>query len=1050
MYTCTFQKRTGLLAQRVKKPFSVIHTSSLANINQAYSPEKKTSKPATKSNGKNTAVSIVERSTSETKQQLGRREQTQRKENLNVNAPNYRGAANDKFKAPLLENCEMIGAAKTTEIHKAPKAPGGNRKKMRRSNTYSEVSGLGLVVPIIHNEEVTGHKDTSILDIDECDISIIAAETQKLPTSELPSFMDENEICSKVRNIQEPSFLITEQVTETKTSTVFESVTQLKQAHDQYTTSTADLEPSFLVENKAVGNMKNENDFQDSLDTDSNRPPIEEPSFLVSDDKPRRFLRRQSSPFATENVEPASKDLNGDYKIPNSKPSKRKSWNRDAIQQSHILAQLKSFEIECSASDVSNEEEGIGTSVDRRETFVASTTSPRFSMPATGRIHRGTFVVNSKKQKLLQSQKSFEGNPFRTSFTVLNDPFDKPNQLPSKSHVTAVLMEEEDSGSIPHNTVKSCSNQEPSFLIEEQVTETKASLVFESVTQLKQAHDQYRTSTADLEPSFLEQHMKNDLQDSLDTDNNRPPIEEPSFLVSDDKPRRSLSRKSGPFATENGESASLKLLRGVKKMSSKPAKSAKRKSWNRDTSQQSPVLAQLKKLRSFIHDKSLEIENSGSESSNEDQNILVDSREAVVRSVSSPTSAMSIKFVTDSTKHKLLESQKPSEASPRRTTFTVVDIRTSKPSKLPTESNQPMAIMEEDIEGSILAESVNDLNNAANQEIDDGKNVEESGQGCKKYSVDSLENDSFQVHNISPQMIQCHEDEFTSKTTLTVTKVRSSDALLENFAKQKNLVTTALFQQQATAEEDCNHHSYVNKGDTTSSQNSTFEVSADKSILVKEADFQSTPHHLPTSPSLNHSRPSTHTVAQHKVVNMSNIATKQLFVPELPINAETPTLDEFGMSQENENKNGVSDYSSPSANTRRRTLSAKRKSTSRLSVAAVEEMAHIDVKVEAQTIANKGFDQTDAETDQKQNGAEGLFFIPFDKSDSDSKTERRDLVTKPDPRQYLKKRSNSETQRLDVQPKKVCSVHTASAAFTTVTRGVRQTTKLQGKLCYHL
>ena len=408
MYTCTFQKRTGLLAQRVKKPFSVIHTSSLANINQAYSPEKKTSKPATKSNGKNTAVSIVERSTSETKQQLGRREQTKRKENLNVNAPNYRGAASDKFKAPLLENCEMIGAAKTTEIHKAPKAPGGNRKKMRRSNTYSEVSGLGLVVPIIHNEEVTGHKDTSILDIDECDISIIAAETQKLPTSELPSFMDENEICSKVRNIQEPSFLITEQVTETKTSTVFESVTHLKQAHDQY-----------------------------------------------------------------------------------------------------------------------------------------------------------------------------------------------------------------------------------------------------------------RTSTADLDPSFLEQHMENDLQDSLDTDNNRPPIEEPSFLVSDDKPRRSLSRKSGPFATENGESASLKLLRGVKKMSSKPAKSAKRKSWNRDTSQQSPVLAQLKKLRSFIHDKSLEIENSGSESSNEDQNMLVDSREAVVRSVSSPTTAMSVKFVTDSTKHKLLESQKPSEASPK-------------------------------------------------------------------------------------------------------------------------------------------------------------------------------------------------------------------------------------------------------------------------------------------------------------------------------------------------------------------------------------------------
>jgi len=825
---CVFQKRTGLLAHRVTKPFSVIHTSSLANINHEYSPEKKPSGPGRKpqrgergSQGtamrglvKAVGLSVQGKAGSKKASTEGKR----RSGRLSGHSP-----ANDENTDPgeIIQPLGRQSSERPTDTVTKTRPDAVPRKKMRRSNTYSNVSNtsLGLVVPIIQNEQVLGH--TSLLESELANISGI----QALNTSD--------------GNMSpEPSFLQPMQ----------------KIMHKK------ELEPSFLESNEKI-------------------------------------------------VVEVSRPL-----------TRSRSRSREQIQ------------------------------LDKR--------SP--------------------------------------------------------------------------------GNNEPSFLVPDKSVIPRARLADSLHDSLEQTKCRGNNKHED-DPSFLTA---------------------PSSV---DKKKRKSLRRSGRFDTED-EPVALAVLRKARKSQSSRRSSEGHivKAKKRRSSDCGAVLKQLKSLKNFIHDKSLEIENSGNESGLSDrlqtEAHCVDRQETFVKMSASTSLVPSASethqrqsFVCGSAKMKLLEEQKPSEASPRRTTFTVVK-GAEKHSK-PAGPRQLTGVLNENDE--LEEESpVYQLEQAL------GSNqVHAETQGCKfgrQMSADSLDNeDSLEEKFGSPTNVIVTEPtvEATRRTTLTVTKSRPSDALM-NHQRKTNGPAHSLFASPSSRvqcikedEEKCTPDG--NK----STQNSTFEVSAERSILLKDADFQDTPDRLPTSPRLDFCRRATHVVNKPQVVTTPGPAVRRVIVgdedpsflmgtaedkndglepsflavdekvviedmvnveTECRQNKEAPSVED---NQEDEKANDTSllddnVFSPPAANTRRRTLSARR------SISQLAESSRGGSRDQTHVTDNMSAGQIDNPAPKEDKV--GLLFITLDSSLPEKQGPAKKPVVKPDPSKFLKKRSNSVTQEVDERTKRAC------------------------------
>lgn len=647
----------------------------------------------------------------------------------------------------------------------------------------------------------------------------------------------------------------------------------------------------------------------------------------------------------------------------------------------------------------------------------------------------------------------------------------------------------------------------PSFLSEEKTTKSNAEV-----------------ARNDLEPSFLENRdthtaMKSaiftaiksteDFHDSLGVENDA--AETPSFLQTENtksnKPRRSLRKRSGIVQIENEDKPTgVKLLRGAKRNNARtmisPETFVKDVSINvdekteqevsdehkplNDTVGQSSLLEQLKSLKSFVHDKSIEIEKSGNEAEDKDRLKELERRETFVKRRASPRFSMpgndiNIRrgtFVTESTKLKMLETQKPSEASPRRTTFTV--IKASNDAKQLVESklkNKDFMPLEEEEAGLDKDDHQSKIECATNE----NKIKEDTPKESERpFSADSLENDSFEKQTESPQKIFVEEKEvFTRRTTLTVTKSRPSDALLEH--AQRAAAAVCLFDEtsenpiEAITEETAETEYQTDVDDKQSKpkscQNSTFEVPSEKSgEQGKDSSFPTTPYHLlPTSPHLDNSRRSTHLVEKPKVLDLSRVSGKQLFVKQSNIaegivddlevkqDSQVDVGDQMNMCSfenhqlmENDtdkikeenvpvsvkewevaevNENSTDWNDGPCSNTRRRKLSTRR-SVDILRRKSAEQKADIqgnrdkrnsfneNKSVQSEESGNmaddKQFDKPQAETAQE------LFFIPLDNKAEPDKTAVRQ-TQKPDPRKFLKKRSNPVTQDDDKRSKRAKS-----------------------------
>ncbi|KAK3591436.1 hypothetical protein CHS0354_033435 [Potamilus streckersoni] len=141
--------RPGLLGNKVKRPFSVIQTQSLASINHSYSPKKEE---------KNVEGPKIK--PQETTKRYSPR--------LHAQPLPICGSNNQENKAPsLLRNLKAKAASKKEKVVQLAKDGRDStkedksddkktRRSMRRSNTYSNMSCTGIEIPVIIGEKVEG------------------------------------------------------------------------------------------------------------------------------------------------------------------------------------------------------------------------------------------------------------------------------------------------------------------------------------------------------------------------------------------------------------------------------------------------------------------------------------------------------------------------------------------------------------------------------------------------------------------------------------------------------------------------------------------------------------------------------------------------------------------------------------------------------------------------------------------------------------------------------------------------------------------------------
>ncbi|KAL4219252.1 hypothetical protein ACF0H5_021834 [Mactra antiquata] len=693
--------------------------------------------------------------------------------------------------------------------------------------------------------------------------------------------------------------------------------------------------------------------------------------------------------------------------------------------------------------------------------------------------------------------------------------------------------------SVHQPAVAHAVTDEPSFMIKNTPVRDRQKMSDEP-SFLQDPGTNAKNNLENQEPSFMEnieekvlkkskisalQNIEN-YNDSLEAENQA--LDEPSFLAPENNKSkvksRSLHKRSGIQEIDSdNQPTGIKLLRSAKKRKSRSIGSIEAKQNGKenalnhesgktlnDSVGHNSILEQLKNLKSFVHDKSLEIEKSGNESFHETVVNGTESqkRETFVKQdisrfsiAGSETNIRRGTFVTGPSKIKIIESQQPSEASPRRTTFTVVkNAQINKNSKQKVDVTVNVVLEEEE-------DSLEEVDEKVTDKAIDASEVPEQGMLIEKkermMSKDSLENDSFETQTKSPQEIFTENIEvFTRRSTLTVTKSRPSDALRE-YAHRTGATSTCLFKPNsvvASIPEKDDSLSVVNTNEANSSyqkssQNSTFEVPLEDSVIIRNSSFPSTPHCLlPNSPHLNDSKRPTHIIEKPKIVDLNNISVKQLFAADsndidgkLDAKVEETCNDKERQLTCKDEIDSSDLVSPPSANTRRKVSARRSVSTLRQSTEPIQEVTSdlkstesplmkasvgrksaeivkesnvtpekpaTDIMIDGSQVDSKPC-ANNASPSTEDNGL--LFFIPLDNKVCEE-APIRPPVQRPNPSQFLKKRSNPVTQDVDRRCKRTKSENfeitqvrqqkplTTKLAPSQPVRVTRQTIKSTGSL----
>ena len=941
----SFQRKGGLLSTKVSRPFSVIHTASLSNIDRSYSPEKHNIMERPQITKK--AVKGKERASGDYKRRSPRLSGNKIMDNK-TDVKNIKKSSKDKSDQENRNSNEKAGLKKplprATNDEKIPK------KKMRRSNTYSNVSGLGLMVPVINNETVQVHTSTKgnaqILkeQIDMCNISgfeIIDTQTpcdqgdKKQTVSELPSFLKaENKSCSEKNEIEDDN--------------------------------------SFVE--------------VDSLEMDHKKGHALNEKYLDIEDS---FVEIKSETFVPE------VDLKKTHKI-NEKTEKGETGNGSDILVSGA---------------------------------VKSPNSP-------------PIVSKQGINKLLK-------NPALSHINKENSFLDSLDETPD-------------------------AVEPPSFLSPE-------SFVDDSI--------KYKLRSARKGKKYIEKDCPSNVVNLTNHLNNSRPVISPDTFVKETSSAKKPVLKNRNQAIHPVEPSPETILN--------------------ESIPHDVVIHQLESVKANLHEQSFENdieqvvevrdllltkENDGSEKE------VLDRRETFIKKSSSPRFSVpatevdfrSGTFVGGAKKVKLLEKQQPSGASPRRTTFTVlkktnVNALKTRPRARSDETprnqrrrtrSQTKILLEHEasnkvstgIEAKEETGSVERSTKMCSETITKNKceSVErvQSSTSHRLFSKDTVDDkEIFEVEFKTASELTLAQANYVSEQyALTVTKSRPSDALMNN-VRQNGSASSCLFSENCSksVSESDKHMGSLNENEEdsletsqASSKNSTYEVSANKSILLnqiglKNDSFPSTPQQLPNSPNPDHSRRSTHVVEKPKVLDLSRADRKQLF-PGI-VDYEDDSAEDKSSSQNENDKgdiqneahlnNGVKDDDSLTKSNSRRRVSA-RKSVKRgveSTDSIKDQSVHEEIKTENATAKissdirdkpelNKKdmkLENTDSEQEIKETGQ--LFFVPVD----NKPVKEIAKAVRTGPHLFLKKRSNTVVQNEDRKQAKRIKSDSDSLVTKTVT-----------------
>lgn len=159
-------KRFGLLASKASRPFSVIHTSSLANINHQYSPELKSKKDTSSNHAEHVTAKGITRSKSNSGgvgPSKGRRSGNGKRRSTRLSGKFDMSNVTDENAQPDTLACEDSKQLKTEIKSTMLKPKEGNGvpiKKMRRSITYNSIPSVILTETVVHAATVNGFTES--------------------------------------------------------------------------------------------------------------------------------------------------------------------------------------------------------------------------------------------------------------------------------------------------------------------------------------------------------------------------------------------------------------------------------------------------------------------------------------------------------------------------------------------------------------------------------------------------------------------------------------------------------------------------------------------------------------------------------------------------------------------------------------------------------------------------------------------------------------------------------------------------------------------------
>ena len=764
------------MSTKVNRPFSVIHTTSLANIDRSYSPEKATL------NFKHSDRDIGGQCKENQSNYTTNRRQSQR---LSATKVIHAGEINNKVDQTepetKLEKKSFAGKQTLKKSYsRSKKDEQIPKKKLRRSNTYSNVSGTGLPLPIICDEGMKDH---------------VSIESQK------------------------------------------------------------NLKNNPMVSSEIIGTQ--------SFSCDTKQTVNSLPSFLEHDEKVSDAKSRNSSEKETSHsfVEIDSLESNKETNV----SAKKSDLEHSFIEiESQICEEIPNFKetYSCKTAKNKSSNEKLATDAINECDFVEEEI-----------IMKDTVTEDDRQKDYCQKIKNpvlnnLKENSFKDSLDETPDMIEPPSFLSPDSFMEDAI----------------------NYKLRRSGRKIKQNTEMKSPTNTAHLRNHLNSSRHIVSPQSFVREM-----DSMNTikteEKHRENSPSPDTVLNDSIPHA--------VVIEQLESIKAKLN-------------------DQSSNKQTNV-----KDMSGIYNKTNGNSKTRFLQSGPDN---FDERETFIKKRTSPRFSVASSeadfrrgtFVVGAKKAKLLDHQQPSEASPRRTTFTVIKKATISASKMKARARSdeiPRDFHRRSRSQNKVCQKVNaskDQKNIVKQtpvkveseiltkgsfyeNVPTSDNTKQDNANNNKDELDFMCAGEISKENINEAP--------TRRCTLTFTKSKPCDALVKQASRTESIAAN-LFPGKSHLNSFDRSQSYLdsfNEDEDSlqtaqkSSKNSTFEVSANKSILLNKSSekadsFPLTPNELPSSPNPDHSRRSTHVVEKPKVLDLSRIDRKQLFPCIVDYEADTNSI----------------------------------------------------------------------------------------------------------------------------------------------------------------